>query len=124
MLHRCGRESDALCPLCQERPETSKHQLQCPHPGRNDLYQDDVHALLTTLDKMDTCPFLLESLQEYLLHKGSVSFADATRQDRRLRSISTAQDRISWPHFMEGKIASAMVTYQEAYYQGTGSTRT
>ena len=124
MLHRCGHEADALCPLCKEQPETSKHQLKCTHVGRNELYQEDVLALIQTLDKMDTCPDLLGCLETYLQRKGEVSFTETTSSAPHLESIGLAQDRISWLHFMEGKISHEMVSYQDSCYQDAGSIRT
>ena len=87
MLHRCGHEKDPLCPLCKEHPENSKHQLKCKHVGRNDLYQEDVTALINTLETMDTCPDLLESLETYLKRKGEVTFSDTTTLNPHLDSI-------------------------------------
>ena len=124
MLHRWGYEEDPLCPLCKEHPENSKHQLRCKHVGRNDLYQEDVTALIKTLETMDTCPDLLESLETYLKRKGEVTFTDTTTLKPHLDSIGRAQDRIAWLHFMEGKISHEMVSHQALYYLDEGSIRT
>ena len=124
MLHRWGYEEDPLCPLCKEHPENSKHQLQCKHVGRNDLYQEEVTALINTLETMDTCPDLLESLETYLTRKGEVTFADTTTLKPHLEAIGRAQDRIAWLHFMEGKISHEMISHQALYYLDEGSIRT
>ena len=73
-----------ICPSCGLRGtpgkstasrggETTEHIVQCPDPGRTELYQQSVDDLVEWLQKHHTDPNILDLIEMYLRRRGTAT---------------------------------------------------
>ena len=121
-MKRMKRWKDDLCPCCQKfSEESTSHLFICPEATitakRQQLYSD----ILEWLEKVDTCPVLLEIITEFW-HGHAVQFdVDTPYVYRQMyQTMLNIGVRSMW----NGMLPEAMVEIQDIHLKLIGSNRT
>jgi hypothetical protein len=111
------------CPCCQHIKEDKAHLLTCPDQSCIDQWNTSVTGLAEWLQEMDTVPAVRQCIVLALSARTLTQTFEAV-SDASIRPAATAQDRIGWVNFTEGKISKQWRKLQAAHYQSTHSRRT
>jgi hypothetical protein len=111
------------CPCCQHIKEDKAHLLNCPNQFCIDQWNTSVQGLDEWLQDIDTVPAVRQCIILTLSACNLTQTFEAV-SSASIRPAATAQDRIGWMNFTEGKISKRWRQLQAAHYQSTHSRRT
>ena len=105
-----GKE-DYRCPNCHRLQEDAAPLMVCPCANRTKLLHKCIDDLAEWIKLHHTEPVLAKVIGIYLRGQGKRRFR-VPRLFYRLWDVATAQDRIGWRHFTEGKVCKQLRSYQ------------
>ena len=118
-VHRHNPLEEHRCPHCQTVFEKNAHLLRCPHPERTAIRDRFLSVTLNNFyHNSNTAQPIRELISQSLLQW----FRHPTTPARFARThplfrASIHQQAIGWQHFLKGRIATAIIDYQEQYYR-------
>jgi hypothetical protein len=113
---------DRGCPCCGEDDETTMHLLLCPDDGMQVTWDMNVDVIEDWLTEVDTEPDIIYCIVQALRPRSPQHVFTAYASPSIL-AAATAQDRIGWINFVEGKISDEWRILQSRYYLELGSRR-
>jgi hypothetical protein len=122
MMENWGFWDNQQCPCFHHIKEDKVHLLLCPAESSASRWKESVHGMDELLVEMDTAfairQCIIRALSARRLdHSFKVGCADQAWL------AASAQNRIRWMNFTEGKIARQWHTIQAAHYQAIASRR-
>jgi hypothetical protein len=122
MMKHWGFWDHQKCPCCQYIKEDKTHLLTCPAVSCSETWAASVQGLVEWLQEMDTFPAIKECIVLALSTRDVTQSFQAVSPIS-VRSAATAQDRIGWINFTEGKISKKWRALQAIHYQAIRSQR-
>jgi len=118
---RWKKWDSARCPVCSTHDESVLHVLCCSHPSRLQAWSLQMDAFRLWLTQANTAPDIVHCLLSTLGFRGTSSFA--AHASFSILQAAKAQDQIGFFGLMVGRLATAWIPLQEAYYCSIHSQR-
>jgi hypothetical protein len=122
-VHRHNPLEEHRCPHCKTVFENNAHLLRCPHPDRaSKMHQFLSITMNNFYHTSNTAQPIRDLISQSLLQWfRNPAIAHRFPRTHPLCRASTQQQAIGWQHFMHGRIATAIIDYQEQYHRDRDS---
>ena len=124
-LHQIDYEGNdnPPCPFCGYTPEDNNHPFQCKYPMMRDAQIETINNIKTALSKINTYPFITETmihyLQQWMGHSPSATQQKPLSSSSLHKNLQTAiqhQDEIGWDNFIRGWVAKKWYLLQKDWH--------
>lgn len=109
-------QTDAKCPRCNHPAEDTRHVLLCQGTDANEVFQQSIDTLKTTMEAIDTDPDILHTIVRCLGAWRSQQRVYLTDTPPEIRRAALDQQKIGWKRFLEGLPSRKWQTLQHRYY--------